>query len=97
MSRKRSIRVDVERVLHDVRYIWGDVDANLLADGVVVVKLGQLPPDGLPLLVFCFHGSIAAFVLGFNREERGQWSEMVALVSAIFAFLMKCCGAEVAM
>ena len=96
MSRKRAIRVDVERVLHDLRDVWGDVEAHLFADAVIVVKLSKLPPDRLCFDGILFHGSLTAFALGFNKKESGQWSEMVALVSAIFAFLMKCCGAEVA-
>jgi hypothetical protein len=96
VTREGAIRVDVERVLHDLRDVWGDVEAHLFADAVIVGKLSKLPPNRLCFDGILFHGSLSAFVFGFSKKERGQWSEMVALVSAIFAFLMKCCGAEVA-
>ena len=86
----------MERALHDLGDVWGDVQAHLFADAVIVVELIKLPPDRLCFVGIIFHGSLTAFVSGFNKKESGQWSEMVALVSAIFAFLMKCCGADVA-
>ena len=60
----------------------------MFADLVVVGELNQVPSNGLVCDLFGLVGSFRAYVFGRSPSDKGQWSDVVLLASAMLACTM---------